>query len=398
MASSAEQIRNWSGPAILGYGFRPFFLSAAVFAALAMVIWIGTFTGVWQVPTAFGPIAWHVHEFLWGYVSAVVAGFMLTAVPNWTGRLPIVGYPLALLWGSWLIGRIAVFTSAVLPAAGVAVLDLLFLAALLVAMGREIIAGRNWRNLRVLAIVGVLFGGNAVFHAEHMLGAEVQQGFGVRLGIGSAILLIVLVGGRIIPSFTRNWLARSAPGRLPQPFGTVDKISILVSGVSLAAWVITPQWQGTALLLIVAGCTNLVRLARWTGWRSLAEPLVSILHIAYLFVPIGFLLIGLSILFPDDISYSGSVHSWTAGAILLMTLAVMTRASLGHSGMPLTADRRISAIYVTAGVAALSRIAAGLVPEASWLLDLAAAGWVLSFALFALVYAPLFLRPKPARH
>ena len=115
MASSAAQIRNWSGPAILGYGFRPFFLSAAVFAAFAMVAWIGALTGAWQLPTSLGPVEWHAHEFLWGYLPAVVAGFMLTAVPNWTGRLPIVGWPLAALWASWLLGRVAVFVSAGLP-------------------------------------------------------------------------------------------------------------------------------------------------------------------------------------------------------------------------------------------------------------------------------------------
>ncbi len=394
MASSAEQIRSWNGPAILGYGFRPFFLSAAVFAALAMAVWIGALSGLWDVPSAFGPVEWHVHEFLWGYLPAVVAGFMLTAVPNWTGRLPIVGYPLALLWACWLVGRIAVFLSSGLPPLAVAAADLLFLMVLIIVMGREILAGRNWRNLKVLAIVALLFAGNAVFHAENMLGQPPLEGFGLRLGIGSAILLIVLVGGRIIPSFTRNWLARSAPGRPPQPFGMPDKVSIALSGLSLLSWVVAPLWVGTGALLAAAGGVNLVRLARWTGWRSLPEPLVSILHGAYLFVPLGFLLLGASVMWPEAVTRSAALHSWTAGAILLMTLAVMTRASLGHSGMPLTASRGISAIYVAAAVASLSRIGAGFLPASGWLLDLAAAGWIIAFVLFVIVYAPLFLRPK----
>ena len=149
MTSSAEQIRNWNGPAILGYGFRPFFLGAAVFAGVAMAVWIGALTGLWTIPSAFGPVEWHAHEFLWGYLSAVVAGFMLTAVPNWTGRLPIVGRPLALLWISWAIGRVVVFFSAGLPSVVTAGLDLLFLALLIFMLGREIVAGRNWRNLKV---------------------------------------------------------------------------------------------------------------------------------------------------------------------------------------------------------------------------------------------------------
>ena len=396
MAGSAGQIRNWHGRAVLGFGFRPFFLSAAIFAGLAMVVWIGALAGAWEVPSNFAPVEWHMHEFLWGYLSAVVAGFMLTAVPNWTGRLPIVGAPLAVLWSTWMLGRLAVFFSAGAPPVVVMAADLLFPALLIYMLGREIVAGRNWRNLKVLAVAGVLFLANACFHIEAMGQAGAQQGYGVRLGIAAAILLIAVVGGRIIPSFTRNWLARRAPGRLPTPFDNVDKIVIVLSGLALLSWVALPEQQVTGALLIAAGLGNIARLARWAGWRSLAEPLVSILHVAYLFVPLGFLLVGASVLWPELVTRSAAIHSWTVGAILLMTLAVMTRASLGHSGMPLLADRRITAIYLAALVGALSRIGAGLWPEFGWLLDLAATGWVLSFLIFTAVYAPLFLKPKTA--
>ncbi|MFN4142838.1 NnrS family protein [Aestuariivirga sp.] len=396
MSSSAEQIRNWNGPAILGYGFRPFFLGAAVFAGVAMAVWIGALAGLWIIPSAFGPIEWHAHEFLWGYLSAVVAGFMLTAVPNWTGRLPIVGHPLALLWSSWALGRIAVFFSAGLPPLLLAGLDLLFLALLISMLGREIVAGRNWRNLKVLAMVGTLLTGNAVFHLENLSGEALSQGYGIRLGIGSAILLIAVIGGRIIPSFTRNWLARRAPGRLPEGFSTFDKAAIGLTAAALLLWVARPGSALAGILLLAAGAANLLRLARWAGWRSLSEPLVSILHAAYLFVPLGFLLVGSAALWPEQVPPSAAIHAWTAGAILLMTLAVMTRASLGHSGMPLTADRRITAIYVLALVAALSRIAAGLAPGASWLLEVAGLGWILAFLVFVAVYAPLFLKPRRA--
>jgi len=394
MASSAEQIRNWTGPPILGYGFRPFFLSAALFAALAMAAWIGALTGLWPVPSAFGPVEWHVHEFLWGYLSAVVAGFMLTAVPNWTGRLPIAGWPLALLWGSWLIGRFAILLSGHMPPAAAAGLDLLFLGALIFVMTREIVAGRNWRNLKVVGLAGLLFAGNALFHAENMLGLGVTQGFGLRTGVASAMLLIMLVGGRIIPSFTRNWLARRPPGRIPAPFGTADKLTLAVSVPALLAWIAGPEARVTGMLLLAAGIANLYRLARWAGWRCLAEPLVGILHLAYLFVPAGFLLVGLHVFGPDAVPGSAAVHAWTGGAILLMTLAVMTRASLGHSGMPLTAGWRISGIYLLAIASALSRIAAGFLPAWDWLLHLAALCWILAFLGFAAVYAPLFFRPK----
>lgn len=394
MSTSAQQIRAWKGPQILGYGFRPFFLGAALYAAFAMVAWIGALTGTWTIPSAFGPVEWHVHEFLWGYLSAVVAGFMLTAVPNWTGRLPIVGVPLAVLWSSWLLGRIAVFFSAGWPPVLTAALNLSFLVFLIAVLAREIIAGRNWRNLKVLVMVGLLLAGNATYHVELMRGGMAHDSFGLRIGLASAVLLIAVIGGRIIPSFTRNWLVRRAPGALPMPFDGDDKVIIAVTALALLLWIAMPHALTTAIAMLAAGIANFWRLSRWAGWRSLAEPLVGILHLAYLFLPLGFIAMAAATLFPDAVPHSAGLHTWTVGAIVLMTLAVMTRASLGHSGMPLHADRRISGIYLLAAVAAVARVCAGLFPQADWLLHLAAASWVLAFLLFAGVYSPLFVRPR----
>lgn len=392
MSTSAQQIRAWTGPQILGYGFRPFFLGAALFAALAMIVWVGALAGTWTIPSAFGPVEWHVHEFLWGYLSAVVAGFMLTAVPNWTGRLPIVGLPLALLWGTWAMGRLAVFLSAGQPPLLIAGLDLSFLVLLIFVLGREIIAGRNWRNLKVLVMVGLLLAGNAIYHAEMMSGGTAHDSLGLRIGLASAVLLIAVIGGRIIPSFTRNWLVRRGPGTLPMPFDGDDKVIIGVTAFALLLWIIMPLSIATALAMLAAGIANLWRLSRWAGWRGLSEPLVGILHLAYLFLPLGFMAMSASTLFPDVVPHSAGLHTWTVGAIVLMTLAVMTRASLGHSGLPLHAEWRISGIYVLAATAALARVGAGLFPQAGWLLHLAALCWVLAFLTFALVYAPLFMK------
>lgn len=394
MTTSAQQIRAWTGPQILGYGFRPFFLGAALYAALAMIVWIGALSGLWTIPSAFGPVEWHAHEFLWGYLTAVVAGFMLTAVPNWTGRLPIVGVPLALLWGSWAMGRAAVFFSAGQSPVFIAALDLSFLILLMLVLGREIIAGRNWRNLKVLVMVGLLLAGNAIYHAEMMSGGMAHDSLGLRIGLGGAMLLIAVIGGRIIPSFTRNWLVRRGPGTLPMPFDGDDKVIIGVTAFALLLWVAMPDSVATAIAMLAAGIANLWRLSRWAGWRSLAEPLVAILHLAYLFLPLGFFAMSAAKLFPDMVPHSAGLHTWTVGAIVLMTLAVMTRASLGHSGMPLTADLRITAIYGLASMAALARVGAGLMPQQGWLLDVAAICWVLAFGLFAVVYAPLFLRRR----
>jgi hypothetical protein len=237
MSGSAERMRAWRGPAILSFGFRPFFLGAGAFAAIAMVLWIGMLSGRVAVPTAFDPVSWHAHELLWGYFSAVAAGFLLTAVPNWTGRLPLVGWPLAVLAGLWLAGRLAVAFSAHLPALAAAAVDLSFLAALTLAIGREIVAGRNWRNLKVLALLTVLTGANAAFHAEALAGDYAAGGYGFRIGLGVAVMLISVIGGRVVPSFTRNWLARRAPGRLPAPFGRVDQAALaltLIAGLGSA--------------------------------------------------------------------------------------------------------------------------------------------------------------------
>ena len=160
---------------------------------------------------------------IYGYVAAAVAGFLLTAIPNWTGRLPVNGYPLAALFALWLLGRIAIAGSAICGVLLAAVVDVSFLLIFAAVAFGEIVAGRNWRNLRVLIVLGVLIAGNIVFHAEVIRSGSAD--YGIRIGIGALIGLIMLVGGRIVPSFTHNWLVRNNPGRLPQPFSRFDGVS-----------------------------------------------------------------------------------------------------------------------------------------------------------------------------
>jgi uncharacterized protein involved in response to NO len=387
MTTTAEQIRAFSGPAILSYGFRPFFLSGALWAAIAVALWLPMLSGRLALPSAFSPIEWHVHELVFGYVPAVIAGFLLTAVPNWTGRLPVVGTPLLLLFLTWAAGRIAMLISLWIGAGISVAIDLAFLAALGLVVAREIIAGNNTRNLKVLAVVALLLVGNGLFHLE--AAARIGNGHGTRLGIAAIVMLIMLIGGRIIPSFTRNWLSRRGPGRLPAPFDRFDIAAMTASGVALASWVILPQATPTALLALPACALNVTRLYRWAGERTAAEPLVLILHVAYAFVPIGFLLLALGILAPSLVVRTGALHGWTAGAIGLMTLAVMTRASLGHAGRPLTARRPIQLIYIAALMAALARIAAAFGVLHEPMLHLSATMWVLAFGGFVVIYAPL---------
>lgn len=392
MATSAAQMRAFRGPALFSYGFRPFFLFGAGWAALTVALWLPMLAGRIAVPTHLSPLQWHVHELLYGYVPAVVAGFLLTAVPNWTGRLPVVGTRLGALFALWCAGRVAMLASAWIGAGPAALVDVAFLAALAGVIGREIVAGGNWRNLKVLLALGLLGLGNVLFHlqAAGMISGE----YGLRLGLAVTVMLIMLIGGRIIPSFTHNWLARRPGTRLPVAFNTLDGLVMLDSALVLALWVALPDNILTGCLSAVVGLLHIVRLARWAGDRTAAEPLVLILHVGYAFVPAGFLLLAGAILAPDVISQSGAVHGWTAGAIGVMTIAVMTRASLGHTGQELTATAGIRAIYVSVVLSALARVVAAFGLWRTGMLDLAAVTWVLAFGGFVAVYAPLLLRRR----
>ncbi|MDT3683524.1 MAG: NnrS family protein [Pseudorhodoplanes sp.] len=384
--------RDYAGPAIFSYGFRPFFTGGAVWAALAIILWIPLYTGDLTLPSAISPLHWHVHEMLYGYVAAVIAGFLLTAIPNWTGRLPVCGAPLAALAALWLAGRIAMLSTATIGLVPAAVIDVAFLASLATVAMREIIAGKNWRNLRVLAIVALLILGNVVFHIETIWYGAAD--YGIRLGLAAVMLLISLVGGRIIPSFTRNWLVRENPGRLPQPFGRLDMVTIAFSAVALAAWVIMHEHAVAGGLLLIAGALHIVRFVRWAGDRTLADRLVLVLHVAYAFVPTGFILIGASILWPAVLPASAGIHAWTAGAIGMMTMAVMTRASLGHTGQALAASPATQVIYALVFIAAVTRITAAFTGDMVFM-HISATAWVLAFGGFAAVYGPRLIGRPP---
>ncbi len=399
MSTTAAQMRAWNGPAILSYGFRPFFLGAALWAAIAMVLWVPMLAGAFALPTAFGPVSWHAHEFLFGYLGAVIAGFLLTAVPNWTGRLPIVGWPLCGLFSLWIAGRVAVGLSAHLPPLAVAIADLSLPAVLAGVIAREILAGRNWRNLPVLGMLGLFALGNAAFHWEAARGGVAAQGIGLRTGLAAAIMMIAVIGGRVVPSFTRNWLVRRASRQLPAPpMQRFDKYALLVLLGALLLWVALPAHPASGAMLVLAGALHLVRLARWAGHRTLAEPLVTVLHAGYLFVPLGAVTLGIEIAAPGILGVGAAQHLWMAGAIGLMTLAVMTRATLGHTGQALHAGPGTVAIYVALVAAVLSRVAAGIWPAAAAQLHAAAGiAWIGAFAGFALIYGRLLVKSAPAK-
>jgi uncharacterized protein involved in response to NO len=268
------------------------------------------------------------------------------------------------------------------------VVDASFLLLVAAAVAREILAGRNWRNLGVVLLVVLLFAGNVAFHLEaHFSGAA---DYAIRIGIAVAVLLISLVGGRIIPSFTRNWLVRENPGRLPTPFGRFDKVVIFLSALALLGFIIAPDHPVTGMALLLAGLLQLVRLVRWAGERTVRERLLLILHVGYAFLPLGFLLSAAAAF--DFVPASAGIHAWMAGGAGIMTLAVMTRATLGHTGQMLTASPATQAIYVAIIVAAVSRICAVLDPaQSEVLLYIAGFAWALAFFGFALAFGRLLL-------
>jgi uncharacterized protein involved in response to NO len=375
------RLRDYRGPVFLSYGFRPFFLFGAIYAGLAVLAWLPMFSGELELSTAFSPVDWHVHEMLYGYVPAVVTGFLLTAIPNWTGRLPLQGTPL-------LAGRVFVTVSAETGWLLAAIVDVSFLALVVAAAAREIVAGKNWRNLRVVGLVTLLLAGNIAFHIEAHVRGTAE--YSARTGIAAIVLLIVVIGGRIVPSFTRNWLARQNPGRLPAPIGRFDVAVIGITAATLALWVAQPVGRLSGAALAVTAALNIVRLARWAGDRTFRDRLVLVLHVGYAFVPVGFLLSSAAALGIGMIS--AGVHAWTVGAAGTMTLAVMTRASLGHTGSALAASPMTQAVYAAVVIAALARICASLEPASSEvLLPVTAIFWCIAFFGFSASFGPMLL-------
>jgi uncharacterized protein involved in response to NO len=379
-------------PAVLSYGFRPFFLVGSLFAGLAILLWLPIFDGTLEIRSLFAPVDWHVHEMVFGYLAAVMTGFLLTAIPNWTGRLPVQGLPLLMLVLLWFAGRMAILFSGEIGWLAAAIVDCAFLIAVAMAAAIEIVVGRNWRNLKVLGPVVVLFVANLVFHLEaHFMGFS---DIGRRLGIGAAILLITIIGGRIVPSFTRNWLVRENPGRLPVPLNRFDIWTLALSAVALAGWAFLPGRIETALLLLAASIFNGLRLVRWAGDRTIRDPLVLILHLAYAFIPLGMALAALAALYPGTIAPAAAVHAFGVGAVGTMTLAVMVRATRGHTGRPLRAGKAGCFVFAAILIAAVARIAAAFGLSGDGLIHIAGCAWAAAFLGFALFHGGMLLRPR----
>ena len=374
----------------LDAGFRPFFLGAGIFAVLSMILWILIQSGLISLPISQPPMNWHAHEMLFGYASAALAGFLLTAIPSWTGRLPVSGRWLLNLFMLWIAGRVMMaFGSGLAPVTS-ALIDGVFLPVLLVVVSREIVLGKCWRNLPVCAAVALLVIANGASHLEVFLD-KVPDEMGVRLGLSVYICLIVLIGGRIVPNFTNNWFrTMSAPCRA-EPSSFFDLVIILLTAAALGFWIVSPESRTTGLLLANAAIGNALRFIRWNGYNAGAEPLVWILHVGYAWVPLGLLFLGVSNLDPA-VPVSAGVHALTVGAIGTMTVAVMTRATLGHSGHVLQADGATFCIYAILVLAAVARVAAAFpIDHQTEMLYLSGMQWCVGFLLFCVRYGVIIL-------
>ncbi len=385
---------RYAGPAFLSYGFRPFFLGAALFTGLAVLAWVALFAGMAAADFLYSPREWHVHEMLFGYLPALIAGFLLTAMPNWTDRMPLRGVPLLLLFLLWLGGRLLM----AFPWAGAttaAVVDGAFLVLLATYIWREIVIAGSWDRAPIGLLVSLYACANMLFHEAALRGMPTD--FPERFALSVMTLMLTLIGGRLTPTFTREFLADRNIATLPEVVSLMDGVAIVWVLVGVITWVLQPESVGAGALLLVAGVASVVRLLRWGGWRTWREPLVLILHVGYLWVGLYLLALGASIL-GIGFSTTNAIHVLTTGAMGTMTLAVMTRASLGHTGRPRHADRLTVTIYLLVNIGALLRIFSPnpVTPTALThaMLGLSALGWSGAYLLFALHYGRYLVRPS----
>lgn len=383
---------------LFSYAFRPLFLGATLYALLVVPYWALGWLGGYSMPSIIpNPLAWHGHEMIHGFAGAAIGGFALTAVATWTRRAPVAGAPLVVLGGLWLTARLLGAFGGIEIRALLAVTDVAFGVLLCLLMAREVIAARNRRNYKVLLLLALLPVTNALFYAGLALQAPWTMP-ALSAALWVVILLVNLVGGRVIPAFTGNWLARqtdtpeSVPASRPPPFGSLDGLATwLLVGFAFVDVVGAPPWI-VATLAAATSVTFVVRLARWKGFRSVREPLVLVLHVAFAWIPVAVALLGAAAL--GLLPRTAGVHALTTGAMTTMILAIASRAALGHTGRPLQSHPLVTASYVLVTLAAISRVAAAGGWGARPLLAASAAAWTVGFACFIWRYVPILLGPK----
>jgi uncharacterized protein involved in response to NO len=383
---------------IFTYAFRSLFLLATLYAIAVVPLWAAAWLGYLPMPTSLGaPTWWHAHEMIYGFAGAAIGGFSLTAVAMWTKRPPVAGAPLMILSALWVIARVLLalpFPALLAPAIAA---DLGYGVLLFALVSREVITVRSQRNYKVLAILGLLPVTNGLFFwgMTHSASWTMTALFA---GLWLIVMLINLMGGRVIPGFTRNWMKRQLaehkrePATLPAAFDRFDLFAtwLVVAFAILHLLEAPSRW--TAVVGLITSVMLFIRLARWQGIHTGSEPLVWVLHVAFSWLPIGFLLLAFAEL--GMLPQTAGVHALTSGAITTMIIAISGRAALGHTGRALESHPLLTAAYVLITVAAICRVAATIGPGARVLLGVSAAAWFLGFVCFAWRYVPILTQPR----
>jgi uncharacterized protein involved in response to NO len=390
-AASLADLRSgarWNGP-WWDRGFRPFFLLAGLWGSLAPLLWVAMLAGSAPAPRWLTPSAWHAHEMVFGWAAAAVAGFLLTAVPTWTATSPVRGRALCGLTGLWLLGRAAMLAAGALPPIAVAAIDVSFLPVLAACLFRPLAAASQRRNWGFVPILLALSAANAAMHAEAVGAMGAHASAALRFAIGLIVLLIVVIGGRITPAFTRNALLRRGVEARIRTRPWVDRASIALVASCAVAELLAPRsgWSGAVEVAAAAAVAG--RMLGWQTLRTRRDPLLWSLHAGHAWVAIGLALLGAADLL-GMIPASAGLHALTTGAMGTMILAVMTRVALGHTGRPLVVPRGIALAYAAVQIGAVVRVGSALLPRMGTpALALAALLWGAAFGLFVFRYAPI---------
>ncbi len=379
---------------ILAYPFRPFFLIAGVYGVVTIVAWMAQLFGSLTLPVGWSPIYWHGHEMLFGLVTAAIAGFLLTAICNWTGAPPLQGAGLLVMMLVWVSGRLAMWTASWWPMGVVAVVDMLFLPVLAGYALRVLLRHGNRRNLVLVAMLVVLALTNAMTHIGFVTGNLVWLRLGEVTAFNLVTLLMVIISGRIIPLFTINWLRNN--GRKPEDVRStvaIDSVA-LISTALLIPIDFFPGFPWLAgSVAAVAAVAHTIRLLGWSGWKASLDPLLWILHLGYAWIVAALALKSIAAF--GLVPPSAWNHALGVGGIGTLILGIMTRVALGHTGRALHLPRFAIAIYVTISLAAATRVAAALLlVEFRIGLLIAATAWSLAFAIFVIIYWPILSRPR----
>jgi uncharacterized protein involved in response to NO len=381
---------------LLSFGFRPLFLCTVGSALIFVSWWLLAWYGIVPFPgQGMDPFKWHAHEMIFGMVGSAIGGFLLTAVSNWTRRPPVSGFPLALLVLFWLAARVVMGSDLGLSAIAIMAIDISYWLLLTILLAREVLGGRNFRNLRIVGILALFLGLNALFHLDAVLNSAIgSQALSIQGAMFLVCLLISVIGGRIIPAFTGNWLRlhHGSETAIPVSFNWFDGLAVGSIAVAGIAWLTFPNEHFPGVLALACGVLQLMRLSRWQGHRTFADPLVIILHVGYAWLGIGMLLLGAS---KHGLPVSAGLHALGVGAMSGLIVAVSSRAAMGHTNRQLAADRLLTSVFILINLAALARVAASLM-QMNWLW-VAGTLWLLAFILFGIKIGPMLVGPPESR-